>query len=171
MDTIYTDIKLRESLHSLYVAQFKAIKRYPEGFDKNDATRMLTGLMGARPWSWRVIGITEEALNIFAEHDYKRPAGLIQRGHRFDRSSTAQALFFDLAKPMPLEDFFSFFLERDETVLMSKGENRHRPGGKFPPFIKIPRRSGLFRSGSLVGWLHRKEEIAFLRELHARRSS
>jgi hypothetical protein len=171
MDTIHTDNKLRDVLYSLYVAQFKAIKAYPAGFDNNHATRMLTGLMGSRRWSWRVIGITKEALEIFGEHNFERPPRLIQRGHRQARSDTAKALYYDIANPMRQDEFFTFFLTRDETVLMTVGQNRHRPGGKFPSFIKVPLKLGLFPCGSLVGWQHRKEEVAFLRQLHAKHFS
>jgi len=167
MDSIHTDKKLREALYSLYVAQFNAIRAYPEAFDKNHATRMLTGLMGSRPWSWRVIGITKEALELFGQHDFKRPPRLIQRGHREARADTAKALYYDIPVPLPQDEFFTFFLKRDETVLMTSGQNRHTPGGEFPDFIKIPLKANLFPSGSLVGWQHRKAEVDFLRQLHA----
>jgi hypothetical protein len=169
MDTIHSDKNLRQALYSIYVAQFDTLKKYPDSFTKADATRMLTSLMGSRPWSWRVIGITSAALDVFAENDFKRPAGQIQRGHREDRASTAQELFYKRPGPMPLEEFFSFFLGRDETVLMTKDENKHRPGGEFPSFIGISGQHGLFPCGTLVGWQHRKAEIDFLRELCAKR--
>lgn len=128
---------------------------------------MLTGLMGSRPWSWRVIGITPAALDIFAQHSFARRAGLIQRGHKEDRASTAQALFFDRRSPMRLNEFYDFFLERDQTVLMTKEENKHRPDGKFPKFIRIAADKQLFPCGTLVGWQQRKAEVEFLRALHA----
>lgn len=170
MDSIRTDASLRAALHALYVSQFEALKKYPAAFSKADATRMLTSLMGSRPWSWRVIGITEAALAIFAENDFKRPAGRIQRGHRSDRASTAQAVFYDRNYPMPEEEFLEFFLKRDETVLMTVEENKHRPGGKFPRFIRIPASKKLFPCGTLVGWQHRKAEVEFLRTLYRKRA-
>lgn len=166
MDSIRTDHQLRNALYTLYAAQFETLKKFPSAFTRADATRMLTGLMGSRPWSWRVIGITPAALEIFAANDYKRPAGMIQRGHRADRSSTAHELFYVRATAMPMDEFFDFFLERDETVLMTKQENKSRPGGAFPDFIPIPREAQLFPCGTLVGWQHRKHEVDFLRGLH-----
>ncbi|MFM0367568.1 hypothetical protein, partial [Paraburkholderia sediminicola] len=109
MRTIYEDQKLRKALHSIYVAQFAAIQTCPHAFDKGDATRMLTSLMGSRPWSWRVIGITPAALNVFAAHGYRRPPRQLQRGHKHDRSLTARALYFERAEPMQLAEFFDFF--------------------------------------------------------------
>lgn len=168
MDSIHSDQELRKALHSIYAAQFDALLKYPNVFTRADATRMLTGLMGSRPWSWRVIGITRDALDAFAENDFKRPAGKIQRGHRDDRASTARALFFERTLPMPLDEFFDFFLKRDQTVLMTKNENKQ--GGEFPKFIPIDAHHGLFPCGTLVGWQHRKAEVDFLRGLHARLS-
>ena len=158
MQTILTDAQLRAALHSIYVAQFEAIKAYPKGFTRADATRMLTSLMGARPWSWRDIGITPAALKVFAEHDFKRPPRQLQRGHQQDRATTAQALYFNRSEPMELAEFFAYFLERDRTVIMTNEENKHRPDSVFPDYIPIPQHLHLFPSGTLVGWQHRKLE-------------
>ena len=168
MQTIHTDQKLRSALYSMYVAQFEAIKAHPAGFDKNHATRMLTALMGSRTWSWRVIGITSAALQLFADHNFDRPARQVQRGHRIARSDTARELFIAVDEPMPREQFFEFFLERDKTVLMTVAQNRSRPGGVFPKFIKIPMGKELFPCGSLIGWEHRDQEKKFLRDLYTR---
>lgn len=169
MKSIHTDERLRKVLHSIYVAQFAAIKKYPQAFTKADATRMLTGIMGARPWSWRVIGITHAALDLLAAHDFKRPPRQLQRGHRYDRSKTAQALYMERKEPVPIEEFFNYFLRRDKTVIMTNDENQHRPGGSFPAaYIRIPDRLGLFPCGTLVGWQHRPQEIEFLRDIYAR---
>ncbi|MGF6444348.1 hypothetical protein [Paraburkholderia youngii] len=171
MRTVYEDQKLREALHSIYVAQFKAIQACPHAFGKGDATRMLTGLMGSRPWSWRVIGITPAALKVFAGNDFKRPARQLQRGHKYDRSLTAQALYFDRSEPAPLNEFFDFFLERDATVIMTNDENRHGPKNAFPSYIPIEPDLELFPCGTLVGWQHRKAEIAYLRDLYAQQEA
>ncbi|MGV2288814.1 hypothetical protein AAHK20_08855 [Trinickia sp. YCB016] len=168
MRTIYEDKKLREALHSIYVAQFNAIQTCPDAFGKSDATRMLTGLMGSRPWSWRVVGITPAALSVFAEHGFKRPPRQLQRGHMHDRSQTAEALYFARVEPMSSDEFFDFFLERDKTVIMTNDENKHGPKYAFPHYIPIDPSLELFPCGTLVGWQHRKAEIDFLRVLHTR---
>lgn len=166
MKSVHQNEQLRQALYSLYVSQFQVLKNFPAVFTRADATRMLTGMMGSRPWSWRVIGITDAALEIFASNEFKRPPGAIQRGHRADRSSTAKVLFYDRDLPFALEEFFAVFLERDQTVLMTKEENKHRPGGQFPAFSPIDPTEELFPCGTLVGWQHRKAEVDFLRRLH-----
>lgn len=167
MDSILHDSSLRQALHKLYLANFAVLREHPNAFTNADATRMLTGLMGSRPWSWRVIGITRNALEVFAQNDFQRPAGKIQRGHRDDRASTARALFRETDAPLPLDEFFRVFLQRDETVLMTAEENKHKPNGTFPQFIRIERGKQVFPCGTLVGWQHRKQEVQFLRELYS----
>lgn len=132
MKSIQTNKSLRVALHALYVAQFKILKKYPNVFTNADATRMLTSLMGSRPWSWRVIGITPEALAIFAANKFKRVAGLVQRGHCNDRASTAKLMFLDRDTPLSNTEFFKVFLTRDQTVLMTKEQNKHRREEYFP---------------------------------------
>ncbi|MBN3760998.1 hypothetical protein [Burkholderia sp. Ac-20365] len=167
MRSIYENKNLRQALHDVYVAQFNAIRQYGSCFIPSDATRMLTGLMGSRVWSWRVIGVTPAALDVFAENGFKPPRRALQRGHKHNRADTAQALFFDRDAPMQLNDFYDFFLARDETVLMKSGENRPRSKAPFPDYIPIDRKLDLFPCAPVVGWHHRTEEVNFLRNLHA----
>jgi hypothetical protein len=166
MDSILHDGSLRQALHKLYLANFAVLREHPNAFTNADATRMLTSLMGSRPWSWRVIGITPKALEVFAANAFQRPAGKIQRGHRADRASTAKVLFSEPDAPLALDEFFRVFLQRDETVLMTVAENKHKTNGTFPDFIPIEREKQVFPCGTLVGWQHRKQEVQFLRELH-----
>ena len=128
---------------------------------------MLTGLMGARRWSQRVIGITPGALKVFANYDFKYPLGQLQRGHMHRRASTAQLLYFDRTDPMPLTEFFDTFLKRDATVIMINSENRRKRDGAFPDYIQIDPHEEVFPCSPLVGWQHRTAEVEFLRALYA----
>ena len=130
------------------------------------ATWLLTALMGSKPWSWRVVGITLKALDLFEQNDFKRPPRLIQRGHRVNRVTTARQLFGRSA-PAELDEFFRIFLKNDETVLMTAEQNRQK---EFPKYTAIKNPDAeLFPSGSLVGWQHRQAEVDFLRGLCANR--
>ena len=161
---IRTNNSLREALYSVYVAIFNARNIHPDGFRDNDVTRLLTALMGSKPWSWRVVGITKEALRLFQQNNFKRPPKLIQRGHKINRVETARRLFH-CPKPVEPGEFFSIYLKNDETVLMTAEQNRQK---EFPEYIPINNPNAeLFPSGSLIGWQHRQAEIDFLRELVA----
>lgn len=164
--TIRTDQSLRLAIYGVYVALFNARLQCPDGVLDRDMTRLLTGLMAAKEWSWRVIGITPEALEVFAEHDFRRPAGKLQRGHVVDRVVTARELF-QLEKPATIDEFFQTFLKNDQTVLMTNEQNRHRKVASTLQYIPIDNNDAvLFPSGTLVGWKHRKVEVDFLRKLH-----
>ncbi|OGT00542.1 MAG: hypothetical protein A3F73_06990 [Gallionellales bacterium RIFCSPLOWO2_12_FULL_59_22] len=161
---IHADNNLRAALHSVYVAIFNAKQTCPEGFRDNDTTRLLTALMGSKPWSWKVVGVTPEALDLFKQNNFKRPPRLIQRGHKINRVETARQLF-DRPTPIMLDEFIHIFLKNDETVLMTAEQNRKKD---FPNYIPINNSNAeLFPSGSLVGWQHRQVEIDFLRHLYA----
>jgi hypothetical protein len=170
--------QLRSALHSIYLAMHSAMRAYPIGFDKNHATRMLTSLMGSRYWSWPVVGVTTEALQLFADNGYKSSNGQIQRGHLIARSATAMALFYDQAvppnprdSPLTEADFFDEFSRCDKTVLMTRSQNpgRTRTGrhgtSVAPKYISFDNDAGLFSCASLVGWKHGADEIAFLKRL------
>ena len=152
------------ALHGVYVALFRARQTCPAHFRDNDITRVMTGLMASKPWSWRVIGITPAALDVFAQHEFNRPTGEIQRGHLVNRVATSRQLF-DRDAPAERDDFLALWLQNDRTVLMRKGENTH--GREVPNFIEIENDDAfLFPSGTLIGWQHRKAERDFLRKLH-----
>jgi len=171
MKAITQDETLRKNIHNIYLALYKAFKACPETLKPHDMTRMLTSLMAAKHWSWRVIGITPAALAEFAAVDFNRPVRKLQRGHKIDRAITAKDVF-DRDEPMGLTEFFKFFLKRDQTVIMTNEENKHRKEAKFPEYIKLSNPNAqLFPSGSLIGWQHRKMERDFLRQLWKQQNS
>ena len=169
IESINEDIRLRKALYAIYVAQFNAIQQYPEHFNKNHATRMLTSLMGSRRWSWPVIGITPAALELFSKNNFGKVKTEIQRGHIHNRSETAHQLFYENKKVLTLKKFFEYFLSRDNTVLMLRSENPGRSNAKPPKFIRINTKLNLFQSASLVGWRHGQDEKNYLEKLYMRR--
>lgn len=162
------DPQLRTALHSVYKALHETHCANPTVFQPHDLTRMLTGLMGSRPWSWRVIGITPQALACFSRYGYNKPPDRqIQRGHLYGRSGTARELF-DSPTAMTVDEFFKFFLARDRTVLMLTKENPSNSRNRPPPdFIPIDQNLELFRCGGLVGYQHSQAETNYLNTLHA----
>lgn len=136
--------------------------------------RMLTELMGGFEWSWRVVGITPRALELFAQNDYKRGKSKedkTTRAHRVARVDTAKMLF-EIPEPLPLDQFFEKFWRNDETVICVKGENRKI----VPEFIEFNFfELGLFLCNPAVNCRHKNEEAECLRKLHteikARRQS
>ena len=161
-----TDATLREALYALYVALFEAKRSCPTDFHWGRLTTIQTAVMGIENHGWRVVGITPEALELLAAHEFRkdRVPRQLCRGHVVDRARTTR-LLFDRDAPLPLQKFFQRFLKNDKTVIMLNEQNR---GRQFPQYIRIGNRnSNLFPNGSLMGWKHREAEREFLMWLYA----
>lgn len=165
-----TDPALRQALHGLYVALFKAKRTCPADFHGGRLTTIQTALMGIEDFGWRVVGITKEALDLLAAVDFnknKLPRQLC-RGHIINRIETTRRLF-ERETPMDLDEYFKVFLDNDRTVIMLNKQNDHTKS--FPEYIKIDNPdAALFPNGSLMSWKHRKKEREYLRQLHAEQS-
>jgi hypothetical protein len=129
-----------------------------------DKTRLLTGLMGGKPWSWPVVGVTPAALAVLAMNDFKYVKG-INRAHIVPRIETARALFERASKPLGIDDFFVQFLANDRTVIATKAENKVK--GSIPPWIPLQpdEYPPAFQCAQVVGWIHRKREVELLRKV------
>ena len=107
---------------------------------------------------WRVVGITQEALNVFAAHGYKRVSRMgINRGHIFDRKDTLTSML-----NIPFQDsqeWWEFFWDRDKTILMTSTENMTNQHSEV---YAVP--EGLFHTAGFA-WKHGEDEVQFLTEL------
>lgn len=164
---LQTDPVIRQALHGLYLALFRAKQMCPSDFGAGRLTTIQTAIMGIEDIGWRVVGITREALDLLATENFQKhklPRRLC-RGHIIDRKKTTR-LLFDRDEPMSLEGFFEVFLENDRTVIMLNEQNSH---GKAPPsYIEIENPNGeLFSNGALMSWKHRDREREYLRLLHS----
>jgi hypothetical protein len=151
------------TLHSLYVAVHRAHKDAPTLWTDHECNRVLTAIMAAKRFSWRVVGITPNALWQFSKDGfrYKSKQGFT-RAHIKSRIETVRYL---LAKddPVPEAQFIATWLYNDQTVICSRGENK----AQLPEYITIDNDDGTLFScyGKLAGWHHGKREIEFLRNL------
>lgn len=122
--------------------------------------RLLGELLALCPDHWQVIGITEDALQVFAEHDYRRVSRMgINRSHLVDRYKTFITM---LEEPlMECDEWWNFYRNNDTTVLATSTENSKN---SFSKIYDIDTSLGLFKSRGF-GWRHTKEEIKFLKEI------
>ncbi len=120
---------------------------------------MLQALFSQWSGAWRVVGVTQSALQRFKEHDFKRKSGMgINRSHLIGRSETFDRM---LAEPMEVTAWWEFYYERDRTVLATSSENMSTQ--TFKHFrIDDP---NLFRTKGYA-WNHGEAEEQKLRELH-----
>jgi len=118
----------KTKIHVVYLAYFDL------PFNLQRKTMLLTALMGGVEWSWRVVGITVGALEAIAPTGYRYAKGTICRAHLIPRIDTARQLF-EIPQPLPIDEFFEWFWENDETVIATKSENK--TGGVLPSILPI----------------------------------
>lgn len=115
----------------------------------------------ANPDTWRVIGVTSDALEVFAQHGYRKESRMgVNRGHLVNRNETYTHLYKNRFED-PWE-FWAYYYDRDSTVLMTASENM---SGEYSKMLDIPQELGLFHTQGYA-WKHGKKEEQFLRELH-----
>jgi len=130
---------------------------------------LLTTLVAGAGGSWRVTGITKDALEVLALNNYRYVKGKICRAHKVDRIETARAVF-EIPKPLSENEFFMVLWTNDETVIATNSENK--TGATLPKelIIQIDFKLGLFLN-SFIGFKYRKMEADYLRTLHATHKS
>ena len=124
--------------------------------------RMLGELFAVNPDAWRVTGITENALKVFKQHDFKRVSRMgINRSHLVDRVKTYTTM---LEGPlMDCEEWWNFYFDNDKTVLATSTENMGK--GEWSKVYDIDPQLGLFKTQGFA-WRHKDPEINFLKELY-----
>lgn len=120
--------------------------------------------------NWRVVGITEAALNQLEEQGYKyKTRSGIQRAHIYDRYETF-GLLIDETRTQ--QNFWDFISDRDRTVLAIKGEYNTVTFEQAVPiddpglFLE-PGQTVYFPSRQ-VSYRHTSIERDFLRDFHAK---
>lgn len=83
----------------------------------------MTAALGYETWSWRVTGITKNAVLAIARNGYKKPSKMLSRDHGRPRSETYSEEFF--AKAMPIQEWWDWVWKNDETTLMTNEEHRN----------------------------------------------
>jgi hypothetical protein len=154
------DLETSEFLHKIYLQ----IRSAPNGIDKWAKQGAFESIAACEE-SWRVVGISEDALRHIGITGTNAD---LQRGHWFAREQRYNALFGKGTEPMDQQTLISFFFEHDTTVVITKNQNSargdHTSWGRI-----IPVPPGLFgisgygfkvRKGVELPWV--RHEIAQL---------
>ena len=110
-----------------------------KGVPVNVKHRMLTNLMSMNKDSWKVVGITQAALEKFVENDFKRPKG-VNRSHIHQRSETSKYLFSQT--DWDIDSWWDYYTKRDITILATSSENMD----KKQDISKFDVPNGLFKT-------------------------
>ena len=121
----------------------------------------MTAVMAYEKWSWRVVGITEDAIKAIASNAYRKPPRSLARDHIQPRAKTYSKIFE--GPLMPIEAWWPWVWEHDKTILMTNSEHNSREVTKV---YEVDWRLGLFQSAGLAGWYQTKaKEGAFVEGL------
>jgi hypothetical protein len=128
-------------------------------------SKMLSTLFSINSNSWRVIGITPAALEVFKANDYKKVSGMgINRSHIVQRSEIYhQLLNSDFSSA---QDFWQKYYENDMTILATSTENMSKAKDALKVYYPVPSdERDLFKTSGFA-WKHKDEEEEFLKALY-----
>ena len=122
--------------------------------------RILTELMAEYEYSWRVVGITREALIRFSENKFRKVTGMgINRAHLINRKDFYPEMLGKEFKNC--DDWWDYYLDKDRTILATSTENSAHSFSDVFYFDKPE----LFKIKS-YSWRHtKKDEGRFLENL------
>ena len=145
--------KLKKEMYEFYV------KVFDSSFDHQKKKNLLTSITGWEPWSWRVVGITANAVGAIVENDgHARVKSQLVRDHFFQgRSVTYNNM---LKTKLNFEDYWKEFWNNDRTILMTKEEHNKIKADKFVGLwdnisrrvFEIDWKRGFFKSNKVAGF-------------------
>jgi hypothetical protein len=122
---------------------------------------MLGSLLTQNKNSWRIVGITKEALIVFSKHNFKYATRMgINRSHFVNRAKTYTRML--TGKVMPFNKWLKFYLDNDKTILATSSENLLN---KFSKTYKINTNNNLFIATG-YRWRHTSQETNSLKIIH-----
>lgn len=133
----------RKEMYELYKVVFKA-----KTFSDTKRRNIMTSIVGREVWSWRVVGITKDAINKIIENNYRITSkSSLQRDHYFQsRQETYSAM---LTKLYAYDDWWSAVWENDRTILVTKSEHAKKLKNKWEP---LDWKLGLFQCAKQAGF-------------------
>ena len=142
-----------------YYEDFLAISKMHSPINKK--VRMLTELLGSYEDCWRVVGITKNALDVFANHNFKKVSKMgINRSHLVDRHKTYTFMLTNSFKNA--EQWWDYFITNDKTILATSSENISK---NLSEVYNIDVALGLFKTKGFA-WSHTRQEQQFLKNLY-----
>ena len=108
--------------------------------------------------SWRVVSISEAALNHIAQ---QRSAKGLQRGHILSRSARAEYLFKREA-PLILPELLDYFFTNDTVALVTKAENSKEGTAHWSRLLAVP--EGHFNAGSFAIYVRKGRELKWVEQ-------
>lgn len=124
----------------------------------------LTHILGSYNNCWRVVGISENALDVFAKNEFRKVSRMgINRSHLVDRCKIYEEMFLSEKN---CDDWWNFYLENDKTILTTASENISK---NVSQIFEIDQSLGLFQTQGFA-WRHTRKERKYLENLYKSKS-
>lgn len=141
-----------------YYAIYELI--YDSHFSLSKKRSVITAVLGYEAWSWRVVGITEEAIKAIARNNFNKPARMLARDHHLPRVETYNKIF---EIKMPFSEWWDWIWENDKTTLMTNDEHHSKSTSTI---YKLDPCESYFVDAEVAGWHQTKaREGALVRRL------
>tara|TARA_Y100000591_G_C21746359_1_gene652197 strand:- start:598 stop:1104 length:507 start_codon:yes stop_codon:yes gene_type:complete len=137
---------------------------FSSSFSKQKKINLVNSLFLWEPWSWRVVGITINALKEFKKNDFKYKSRTFSRDHFIqDRKVTINHMLDEI---LPLQEWWSLFWRNDQTIIVTQEEHSNKLNSEISSIVDIDYKLGYFVCGNLVGFSYsKKREGKFLEKL------
>lgn len=160
---VFMDLNYRKAVYDVYCSVFNL----PSPVKLHKKSVLLTSLMGAEDWSWKVVGVSEKALECLERGAYSGAKGL-QRAHIVARIDIAERLFncptLD-GEPLPIDAFFERFMSLDKTVLVDSKKSENKTRMVLPKVVPVDTSRTVCRCLS-IGYEFSPEDSFYFRSLH-----
>ena len=132
----------RKLMYDLY------LNVYESPFILNKKRNLMTEILGRENWSWRVVGISRNAVTEIITGNYKKDVTKkLERDHYFqDRRTTYTGLF---ENKHSFDDWWKKCWEGDKTILMTKLEHKKKLDIEI---IDLDWKLGLFQCSKQAGF-------------------
>jgi hypothetical protein len=118
-------------------------------FSLSKKRSVMTAVFGYEAWSWRVVGITEDAIRAIARNNFNKPARVLARDHQLPRVTTYNKLF---EKKMPFGEWWDWIWENDQTTLMTNEEHHNKKNKSISKTYKLDPHQSYFVDAEVAGW-------------------
>jgi hypothetical protein len=150
---------MKQFIHNIYLACWDSYQCETIKFDM--CSTMLSNVMRTHEWSWKVIGITPNALAVYKHDEWRHKSGNnIQRAHLTDRKDMVRWVI-KRDTPMSKDELLNYWIWADRTILATKSENSNR----LPNTWHKIDAEGLFRDKGTGFRFTIGEEGEFLKQL------
>ena len=150
--------KEKEQIYEIYKVIFFS------SFSEQKKINLISSIFSWEPWSFRVAGITLNALIEFKKNDFRYKSHTHSRDHFVqDRKVTYKAMLDEI---LPFEKWWDFFWKNDKTILITHEEHNNKKNLSISKIIPIDSNLGFFKCKSLIGYHYtKKREGKFLEKL------